>query len=231
MSTKEEKYFTEYDHFREYRDQLIDGEQKVSEGLDKAILGISSAALGLTFALVKSLIDTNFLMSLYLLKWGWLFLGLSMFSVLISLSFSGLIYYLNRLKCDKIMENRSNIIQALRDSENLPEVIEFKDAARLKLFNLMFHYLSPIFLMLGVLLIGIFLNLNWGTKLDEQTNSTQATNTVGARKSAEAYSSATSTSTAETNATEKGLTNRKETNSVSTLKANTTQEIGDKHHE
>lgn len=210
----EEQYFSDYDHYKEYRDQLIDGEQKVSEGLDKAILAISSAALGLTFALVKSLIEEDSLNSLTLLKWGWLFLGFSMLSVLGSLSIAGLIYYLHRLKCDKIMANRSILINALRNSITPPAVIEFTEAKYLRVINLIFHYLSPIFLMLGVLLIGVFLNLNWGIKLDEQTSSTETAITITTRKSESAHTSTTTSSTTETNAKEKELKNGKETNST-----------------
>ena len=219
MSTTEEQYFSDYDHYKEYRDQLIDGEQKVSEGLDKAILAISSAALGLTFALVKSLIEEDSLNSLTLLKSGWLFLGLSMFSVLGSLSIAGLIYYLHRLKCDKIMENRSVLINALRSSITPPAVIEFTEAKNLRVINLIFHFLSPIFLMLGVLLIGIFLNLNWGIKLDEQTGSTETAVTITTRESGAAHTSTTTTSTTETNAKGKELKNGKETNTTTSSEA------------
>lgn len=184
-STEENSCFSDYEHYKEYRDLLIDGEQKVSEGLDKAILAISSAALGLTFAFSKSIMGTTGLVELAWLKLSWVLLGASLCSVLLSLTISGLIYFKNRNKCDEIMANRSQIIESIRStSDSHPQKIEFKDSAILRGFNLFFHYISPVLLISGVLFIGIFFNLNFGAKLNEQadaTNKSSAITTAAAR--------------------------------------------------
>jgi hypothetical protein len=169
--TTEDSCSEDYDHYKEYRDFLIDGELKVSEGLDKAILAISSAALGLTFAFSKSIMGKIDLVEFSWLQFSWLFLGCSLCSVLLSLMLASLIYYLNRRQCDLIMKNRSDIILKLRAKEVYSEPVKFKEAVSLKRVNLFFHFLSPVLLVFGVLAIGIFLNLNLEVKLNEQQSS------------------------------------------------------------
>jgi hypothetical protein len=189
--------FQDYEHYKEYRDLLIDGEQKVSEGLDKAILAISSAALGLTFTFGKSLIGTNNLVEISWLKSSWLFLGLSLFSVLVSLSMAGFIYHLNRKQCDLIMENRSEIISKNRDSsDSVPNKIEFNDSVHLKNINFFFHFSSPVFLIAGGICIGMFFNLNLGVKFNEPEANTSTTPSSIRASVAGEKNSNTTTSTA-----------------------------------
>lgn len=205
--TEEDSCFTDYEHYKEYRDLLIDGEQKVSEGLDKAILAISSAALGLTFAFSKSIMGITGLVELSWLKHSWLFLGASLCSVLLSLTISSLIYSKNRNQCDVIMANRSRIIDSLRStSEKHPNKIEFKDPALLRKLNLFFHYISPALLIAGVLFIGIFFNLNFGSKLNEQADATSKPCTVTATTTGKAHTNTATSATSKTN-TSKGDVN------------------------
>ncbi|PST86665.1 hypothetical protein C9I86_14315 [Photobacterium sp. NCIMB 13483] len=154
--------FEDYEHYKEYRDFLIDGEMKVSEGLDKAVLTISSAALGLTFAFSQSVLKSGVISGIEWLKASWLFFGLSVTLVLASLLMSGFIYLSNRKMCDSVMSNRVQIIESLRsDSHNCPEKVGFTDS-KLRCLNQALHFIGPFFLVLGILCVGSFFNLNIG---------------------------------------------------------------------
>ncbi|WP_264878327.1 hypothetical protein [Vibrio agarivorans] len=194
----EDKCRSDYDHFLTYRDFLIDGEQKVSEGMDKAVLAISSAALGLTFTFGKSAFDSGELLNIGYLKLSWLLLGLSVTFVLTSLLCSGLIYHFHRKKCDVIMNNRCQIIQSLNDDNDI-EVIEFKESTGLRITNQLFHFLAPIMLAVGVIFLGLFFNSNLGSSIDAtKTNTqTQPTTCETERYREEDTSSATSTTSTE----------------------------------
>ena len=187
----EKACFEEYQHYNEYRDMLIDGEQKVSEGLDKAILAISSVALGLTFHFARSVWGADGVVSVGWLKSSWLFFGGSLVCVLASLSLSGGIYYLNRKLCDSIMKNRSQIIEDIRSgSGTLSAKIDFSERANLVRLNHLFHYIAPVCLVVGIICIGVFFNKNIGVPTNDKETSTQSkTCTKDTRQPREAHSS------------------------------------------
>ncbi|WP_022943312.1 hypothetical protein [Psychromonas hadalis] len=168
----EKELYDDYDNFKIYRDTLLERDQKVSEGLDKAILAISSTALGLIFAFSKSIWLQDNLTAISLLKFSWLLLGLSLFCVLSSLVISGLLNHIYRHKCDRILENRAVMIADLREKKDeIPQKLEFEEAKKITILNNVFHFSGPVFLIIGVLCVGIFFNLNFGVQNNEQKTS------------------------------------------------------------
>lgn len=221
----EELYYSDYEHYREYRDQLIDGEQKVSEGLDKAILAISSAALGLTFTLIKSLVGESSVNEVIYLKWGCSLLGLSLFSVLVSLSIAGLLYHMHRVQCDKIMMNRSEMISAIQSDAALPDKLEFEEHRKIKVTNLIFHYMAPLLLISGVLMVGMFFNANIGANINEPATASSKTSTATAEQAGSKHTSSTTTSPSETNATKEAISYGQKTSTTSATPTNKTEEM------
>lgn len=166
---------SDYETFSEYRTQLLEGEQKVSEGLDKAVLAISSAALGLTFTLFKTFYISGSESSLTYIKYSWLFLGISMSCVIISLLLSGHLYFQNRKQTDKILANRAAVIACIQDqSESQPEVEDFQERSLFQNIIRIVHYSGAIALIIGVLLFGLFVNENLGENSVNSANSNKA---------------------------------------------------------
>lgn len=64
----------EYEHYSEYRKELVEGEQKVSEGLDRSVLAVSTIALGLTTVLFKAIVNLENINNIVFLKLSWFFL-------------------------------------------------------------------------------------------------------------------------------------------------------------
>ncbi|MGF1761712.1 hypothetical protein L4D76_28210 [Photobacterium sagamiensis] len=192
----ESSCYEDYEHYKEYRDFLNDGEIKVSEGLDKAVLTISSAALGLTFTFSKSMLDSGELVSIGWLKVSWLFFGLSVFFVLVSLFISGFIYLSNRQMCDSVMTNRVEIIECLRaPPKACPEKIEFTDS-KFRGLNQISHFAAPVFLVFGILWLGIFFNLNISeSSYGKETNPQPQLNTLSTKETKAENSSTTATTT------------------------------------
>ncbi|EJL6551762.1 hypothetical protein ACPD1L_003648 [Vibrio cholerae] len=163
MSEKEltEKYYSDYDSFSEYRSQLIEGEGKVSEGLDKAVLAIASAGLGLTFTLFDKLYVKGNTESVIFAQASWGFLVLSVFFVLASLLISGHLYYSNRKEVDKILKNRADIIVSLQNGgDEHPEAIVFAEKKSFDFSARFSHYSGAITLFLGIASFGIFVYKN-----------------------------------------------------------------------
>jgi hypothetical protein len=71
-------------YYQEYRQLLIDGEQKAQESYDKTVLSLSGGALGIFFAFVKDFIGAKTVNGPSWLLASWVFWGLSMFFVLLS---------------------------------------------------------------------------------------------------------------------------------------------------
>jgi hypothetical protein len=71
-------------YYQEYRQLLIDGEQKAQESYDKTVLSLSGGALGISFAFVKDFIGVKTVNDPSWLLASWVFWGLSMFFVLLS---------------------------------------------------------------------------------------------------------------------------------------------------
>tara|TARA_R110002050_G_scaffold151812_3_gene279013 strand:- start:322 stop:894 length:573 start_codon:yes stop_codon:yes gene_type:complete len=156
-----EQFNSEIESYLKYRNQLVEGEIKVSEGLDKAVLAISSAGLGLTFTLFEKLYIKGNVDSLIFTKSSWFFFVISVFFVLSSLLFSGHLYYRNRKLSDIIIENRFTIISAIQNKdEDLPEEEQFSENRALVRIARISHYLGAIALFLAIALFGLFVLKN-----------------------------------------------------------------------
>lgn len=69
--------------FNEYRKELIDRQLSNSEGYDKAILTLSTAALGFSIGLLKNIFETE-VIAVNALRGAWILLGLSIMSAILS---------------------------------------------------------------------------------------------------------------------------------------------------
>ncbi|MCG9628087.1 hypothetical protein L1D34_25000 [Vibrio mediterranei] len=210
-SQKYKELEAEYDHYSEYRASLIEGEQKVSEGLDKAVLTITSAALGLTFTLYKMFGFSPTGNTVTYLQSSWVFLSLSLFFVLSSLLLSGLLYQLNIRQVDSVLHNRIKLMNSVNDeSVELSQKIEFKVNGILTAIARFCHYMGAVALFVGVLSFGLYVNSNITTSNEVQcVNQAQCQSGRGLENSG---STTTSCSTKTTNAT--GLDNGKESNTT-----------------
>ena len=93
------------DDLKEYRNQLIDAEQKAQDNFDKTVLSLSSGALGISFVFLKDIVgDTPTNISLLMVAWiSW---ALSSTSVLISfyMSHKALRHAIKQVDANKIRE-------------------------------------------------------------------------------------------------------------------------------
>lgn len=156
-----ESLYNEYSHYSTYRNEINDGELKVSESTDKAILTISSLGLSLLLFLTKALWDQSDLQSHLTLKLSWIFFALTLASVVLSLSLSGVIYKLNRRRCDELLNNRYNIIEALQNGSVPEDKEDFQDASCIRVITNLLHFSAPVLLLAGLLSIVLFFNTNF----------------------------------------------------------------------
>jgi len=172
----------DYQSYSEYRNFLLEGEQKVSEGLDKAILTISSAAIGFTFLLIKELHTTGNIQDYGYLQLSWLTLGASLFAVLLSLLLSGHLYHLGIKQVDKLLNNRVTILKSINESKTeLEPKIDYNNNVIMSKIARFFHYSSALSLVVGILFFGCFINSNFGDQNNDRSrqvqNSSSATTT------------------------------------------------------
>ncbi|EPE5851727.1 hypothetical protein ACTHEH_004190, partial [Vibrio vulnificus] len=182
-SSRIEQLNSEIESYLNYRSQLVEGETKVSEGLDKAVLAISSAGLGLTFTLFDKLYIEGNVDSLIFAKSSWLLFVVSVFFVLSSLLFSGHLYYRNRELSDSIIQNRISIISAIQnEDEEVPEEAVFSESKKLVIVARLSHYFGAIALFLAIASFGLFvfhntdfqkLESNQVTEVGQPTNTTE----------------------------------------------------------
>jgi hypothetical protein len=69
---------------KEYRSRLEILEQKAQEDFDKTVLSLSGGALGISFAFIKDIVNTDILVNPLLLILSWICWGLSVAVVLVS---------------------------------------------------------------------------------------------------------------------------------------------------
>ncbi|MBB1306203.1 hypothetical protein [Pseudoalteromonas sp. SR43-5] len=178
--------YDEHDHYLKYRSGIDESELKNSEASDKAILTISSVAIGLLFNYSKNYSSIDSQINNLLLICGWFFIAGSMTLVIISMYFSGVMLSRNRKRIDSILRERSNLIRELYEYEEVGkesnfkikkvklDKIKFKEPKVLGFFTRIFHYSSPIFLIIGILLVGIYFafNLSESSKTNGQIKPT-----------------------------------------------------------
>ncbi|MBF4337268.1 hypothetical protein [Vibrio anguillarum] len=223
-SQKYKELESEYDHYSEYRASLVEGEQKVSEGLDKAVLTITSAALGLTFTLYKMFGFSPTGNTVTYLQSSWVFLGLSLFFVLASLLLSGLLHQLNIQQVDSILHNRIDLMTTINEeSTESSQKLEFKVNRVLTAIARFCHYMGAVALFIGVVSFGLYVNSNITT-----TNEVQCVDQIqcqSGRGLENSGSTATSCTTKTTNAT--GLSHGKESSpTASTSSSETSAKLG-----
>lgn len=183
MSKSRESYYSDYEHYATYRELIINGQRCTSESTDKFVLTLASASIGLIITLLSKLIfDSKApqILTFYYLEYGMYCLVASLILVIASMLSSSFIYQTSAKLCDEIMNNRTELIQLL-DEENtdLPEVIEFKELPFLRNITQWTHYSAPVFLIVGVLCLGLFFINNTETlKHDPQTTKETCTNTT-----------------------------------------------------
>lgn len=153
--------YAEHEHYSKYRIAIDESELKNAEATDKAVLTISSASLGLILALTKD-IDLKGLDYTLYLAIGWLTILSAMGFVLGSMFISGLLHAKHRNQIDQILLNRGEIIADLQQADSEEEAIQVTDKQgfiphkNLNIINRGLHYLAPVLLITGVVLIGIF---------------------------------------------------------------------------
>jgi len=76
---------TENDSQTKYREWLVQAEHMATRDYDKAILTLSSGALGISIAFVSKLVPHPYALTLFFLGFAWIALVLSLLSTLISL--------------------------------------------------------------------------------------------------------------------------------------------------
>ncbi|PKF78722.1 hypothetical protein CW749_16785 [Vibrio sp. vnigr-6D03] len=182
-SSRVEQLSSEIESYLNYRSQLVEGETKVSEGLDKAVLAISSAGLGLTFTLFDKLYIEGNVDSLIYAKSSWVFFVISVFFVLSSLLLSGYLYYRNRELSDSIIQNRISIRSAIQNEDDeVPEEEAFSENKILVFVARLSHYFGAIALFFAIALFGLFvshntdfqnLESNQATEVGQPTNTTE----------------------------------------------------------
>ena len=126
----------------EYRNLLIEAEQKAQEDFDKTVLSLSGGALGISFTFVKDVIGTKSIEQPYFLLASWISWGLSVTFVLVSFYFSQ---------------------HALRRAINQVDNKEIYTQAPGGLFSRLTsicNALGGILFLLGVILIVIFVGYN-----------------------------------------------------------------------
>lgn len=143
-----ETYEKEHKIYSEYRKTVADIEQKVSDGLDKAILAISSAALGFSVTIYKSdpslfSKSNSFNLSLFCL---------SLLFVIISQLLASYICAKYLENTDDIIENRLTIIDDIKSGNQnaTPEAL-FDKQYGLKKTNRFFHFGSGVILCLSII--------------------------------------------------------------------------------
>jgi hypothetical protein len=199
VSNLRDQYVSDYDHYASYRQLIISGQQNSSENIDKFVLTLSSASIGLVIAFLGKAIfdiqDTN-LVTFSLLELGLLSLIGSLFFVIVSMLLSSYIYQKNGELCDKIMSNRTKLVELIDEGSTAPpNVIEFTESSMLRKTTQLTHYLSPTLLIIGVILIGLFFIYNTealkhGQNTNAPTNATSTPN-ISHRTSGSEHTSAT----------------------------------------
>lgn len=208
MSNLRSQYESDYAHYAAYRELIISGQQNSSDNIDKLVLTLSSASIGLVISFLGKAIfdakDIN-LVTFWLLEYGLFALIGSLFFVIASMLLSSFIYQKNGKLCDRIMSNRTELVTLLDKnptdnpevSTDKPEVIEFYESSTLRSATQLAHYLSPSLLIIGVIFIGLFFINNMEIlEHGENTSTTSnAASTTSRASKGEYSSSATTTAT------------------------------------
>lgn len=180
VSNLRNEYLSDYNHYKEYRELIIDGQQSSSDNVDKLVLTLSSASLGLIITFLGKILTSKdiSIISFWLLEYGLYTLISSLLFVIISMLLSTYIYQKNGEMCNQIMSNRVDIIDALdNESDQYPDPIIFSESTRLRRMTLQAHYLSPALLIIGIALTGSFFIINTEI-LDYEENTTTSTSTT-----------------------------------------------------
>lgn len=154
--------YEEHAHFSQYRAAIDESELKNSEATDKAVLTISSASLGLILALTKDINLQSIPSYNFYLHYGWFIILAAMACVLGSMFLSGVLHVKHRNIIDKILSNRGSMIKQLQQADLQHKQIEVNDKlhftsyTKLNYVNRSLHYLAPVLLIIGVVIIGLF---------------------------------------------------------------------------
>lgn len=77
---------------RDYRNQLLEWEQKIGDSYDKTLITLSGGALGLTITFIKNIIEENAIVCINLLLFSWGAWIVSLTSLLMALYFAQFAY-------------------------------------------------------------------------------------------------------------------------------------------
>ena len=77
---------------KEYRNQLLESEQKIGESYDKTLITLSGGALGLTITFIKDIVNTDKIYCITLLISSWIAWIVSLMSLLAALYFAQFAY-------------------------------------------------------------------------------------------------------------------------------------------
>lgn len=129
---------------KEYRKNLVETRQKVSESYDKTIITISSGALAVSFAFVQNYLGQGNVQLVWVIFIAWFLLTFSLASVLLSLFFATLAF-------DKAINQVDN-----------NSILTEEAGGKLGSLTMLLHCSGAILLIVGLLLIGIFAYKNIG---------------------------------------------------------------------
>jgi hypothetical protein len=125
-----------------YREHLIQAKQKATEQFDKAVLTLSSGALGVSFSFLDKLVGSGQMQSPISLYGAWLFWGMSVCCSLFSLYMS--------------IKTLQKTIQQV----DCGEIYKVKPGGLLSSITESLTILSGVFFILGVCLIAYFVAAN-----------------------------------------------------------------------
>jgi hypothetical protein len=189
----ENQYEIDYKIYSEYRKTLADIEQKVSDGLDKAILGISSAALGFSVTLYKS--QESIFSTSVSFKTSILLFCISLCCVIVSQLLASYLCAQYRGNADKIIENRLTLLKEIQNTGiATTEELNFNHHYKLKLTNNAFHYGAGVILAISISFFSYsILNIYSGAKDETKKEETQITREASDTRSNTTHNSSAST--------------------------------------
>lgn len=209
-----ETYENEHRIYSEYRKNVADIEQKVSDGLDKAILAISSAALGFSVTIYKS--DPSLFSRSCGFNLSLILFCLALLFVIISQLFASYICSKYLDNTYSIIENRLTIIDEIKSGNPNPTPeTSFDDQHNLKKINRFFHFGSGIILCISIITFGFSILTIYSGDKHETTSTSQSTtetNKPESKSEREDSSSTTTSATVKTDKTDKETIGKEPTN-------------------
>lgn len=139
------------DNLCEYRQFMVDADQKQQDSFDKTVLSLSGGALGVTFIFIKDIIGVDPIISPVLITIAWICWGISVCCTLFSFFTSHLLLIrtINRID-DAIKKGRPECFYTEKQGNSFQWLTNLLNISGASLF------------VVGVILTAIFASLNFG---------------------------------------------------------------------